>query len=75
MPDSTAGKSVVWDEGRRLLGAKQATGEPVMIASRQGTVRRPLMAVKSDGRAGSMGVLWSRQRLCVQDCNGQSDSL
>ena len=45
VPDSTAGKSVVWDEGRRLLVAKQATGEPVMIESRQATVR-PLMAVK-----------------------------
>ena len=46
VPYFTAGKSVVWDEGRRLLVAKQATGEPVMIESRQATVRRPLMAVK-----------------------------
>ena len=46
VPYSTAGKSMVWDEGRRLLVAKQATGEPIMIESRQGTVRRPLMAVK-----------------------------
>ena len=45
VPYSTAGKSVVWDEGRRLL-AKQATGEPIMIGSRQAPVRRPLMAVK-----------------------------
>ena len=37
---------MVWDEGRRLLVAKQATGEPVMIESRQATVRRPLMAMK-----------------------------
>ena len=46
MPHSTSGKSVVWDEGRRLLLAKQATAELVMIESRQATVRRPLMAVK-----------------------------
>ena len=46
VPYSTAGKSMVWDEGRRLLVAKQATGEPITIESPQATVRRPLMAVK-----------------------------
>ena len=46
VPYSTAGKSMVWDEGRRPLVAKQATGEPIMIESGQATVRRPLMAVK-----------------------------
>ena len=46
VPYSTVGKSMVWDESRRLLVAKQATGEPVMIESQQATVRRPLMAVK-----------------------------
>ena len=46
VPYSTAGKSMVWDEGRRILVAKQATGEPMTIDSRQVEVRRPLMAVK-----------------------------
>ena len=43
---STAGKSLVYDEGRRVLVAKQSSGEPMSIDSRQARVRRPLMAVK-----------------------------
>ena len=38
VPYSTAGKSMVWDEGRRLLVAKQATGQPILIEPRQATV-------------------------------------
>jgi hypothetical protein len=46
VPYSTAGKSFVWDEGRRVLVAKQPSGEILTIDSRQAQVRRPLMAVK-----------------------------
>ena len=46
VPYSTAGKSMVWDEGRRVLVAKQPSGEPIVIDSRAAQVRRPLMAVK-----------------------------
>ena len=71
VPCSTAGKSMVWDEGRRLLVAKQATGETDYDRVTTGDG-----ATTTDGRqtndcAGSMGVLWSRQSLCVQDRNGQ----
>ena len=46
VPYSTAGKSVVWDEGRRLLVSKDTEGKSMTIESRQAEVRRPLMAVK-----------------------------
>ena len=46
LPCSTAGKSVVWDEGRRLLASKDTEGKSMTIESRQAEVRRPLMAVK-----------------------------
>ena len=46
MQYSTAGKSVVWDEGRRLLVSNDTEGKLVTIESRQAEVRRPLMAVK-----------------------------
>ena len=42
---STAGKSVVWDEGRRLLGSKDTEGKLVTMESGQAEVRRHLMAV------------------------------
>ena len=45
-PYTTAGKSVVWDGGQRLLVAKDAEGKPLSIKPRQAEVRRPLMAVK-----------------------------
>ena len=43
----TAGKSVVWDECRRLLVSKETKGKLMTIESRQAEVRKPLMAVKS----------------------------
>ena len=43
---STAGKSVVWDGGRRLLVSKDTEGKLITIESRQAEVRTPLMAVK-----------------------------
>ena len=42
----TAGKSVVWDEGRRSLVSNDTEGKLMTIESRQAEVRRPLMAVK-----------------------------
>ena len=47
VPYSTAGKSVVWDEGRRLLVTKDTEGKPMTIKSRQAEVRRPLMLPKT----------------------------
>ena len=38
---STAGKSVVWDEGRRWLVSKDTEGKLMTIESRQAEVRRP----------------------------------
>ena len=49
VPYSTAGKSVVWDEGRRLLVTKDTEGKPMTIESRQAEVRRPLMAARTMG--------------------------
>ena len=43
---STAGKSVVRDEGRRSLVSKVTEGKLMTVESRQAEVRRPLMAVK-----------------------------
>ena len=43
---STAGKSVVWHQGRILLVSKDTEGKLVTIESGQAEVRRPLMAVK-----------------------------
>ena len=43
---STAGKSVAWDEGRRLLVCKDREGKLTTIESRQAEVRKRLMAVK-----------------------------
>ena len=43
---STAGKLVVWDEGRRLLVCKDTESKLMTIESRQAEVRRRLMAVK-----------------------------
>ena len=43
---STTGKTVVWDEGRRLLVSKDTEGKLMTSESRQPEARRPLMAVK-----------------------------
>ena len=43
---STAGKSVVWDQGRRLLVSKDTEGKLMTTESQQAEVRRPLTAVK-----------------------------
>ena len=51
-PYATAGKSLVWDEGHRLLVAKQASGGPMTLSTRQAQVRRPLMAVKPMTKQG-----------------------
>ena len=49
---STAGKSVVWDEGRRLLVSKDTKGKLTTIESQQAEVRRPLLAVKQVTQQG-----------------------
>ena len=54
---STAGKSVVWDEDRRLLVSLDTEGKPMTIESRQAVVRRPLMAVKPMTQRGFRGVI------------------
>ena len=54
---STAGKSVVWDEGRRLLVSKDTEGNPMTIESRQADVRRLLMAVNPMTQRGHWSVL------------------
>ena len=46
VPYSSVGRSVVWDEGRRLLVSKDTEGKLMTIESRQAELRRPLMAVK-----------------------------
>ena len=43
---STAGKSVVWDEGRRPLVSRDPEGRLMTTESRQTEVKRPMMAVK-----------------------------
>ena len=45
VPYSTAGKSVVCDEGRRFLVSKDGEGELMTIESRQAEVRRSLTAI------------------------------
>ena len=52
VPYSTAGKSVVWDEGQRLRVSKDTQGKRMTIESRQAEVRRPLMIVKPTTRQG-----------------------
>ena len=39
VPHSIASKSVVWDEGRRLLVSQDGEGKPLIIESRQAEVR------------------------------------
>ena len=53
---STAGKSVVWDEGRRLLVSKDTEGKLMTIGSRQAEIRRPLIAVKTMTQQGQRGL-------------------
>ena len=43
---SNAGKSVVWDDVRRLLVSKDAEGKLMTIGPRQAEARRRLVAVK-----------------------------
>ena len=52
---STAGKSVVWDEGRRLLLSKDT--ELMTIESRRAEMRRPVI-VKSMTQQGQRVCLW-----------------
>ena len=56
---STAGKSVVWDEGWRLLVSKDPQGRLLTIESRQADVRKPLMAVKAMTQQGQWGLFWA----------------
>ena len=60
VPFSTAGKSVVWDDGRRLLVTKDAEGKLMTIESGQAEVRSP--SVKSMTQQGQMGLF----RACVR---------
>ena len=54
VPDSTAGKSVVWDGGRRLRLSKDT--EPMISESRTAEVRRQLMAVKPMDTTRTVGL-------------------
>ena len=52
VPYSTAGKSVVWNVGQRLLVSNDGDGKLTIIESRQADVRRLLMAVKPKTQRG-----------------------
>ena len=52
VPYSTAGKSVVWNEGRRLLVSKDTEGKLMTIESRRSEVRRLWLAVKPTTQQG-----------------------